>query len=273
MNRLSMTAHVITLYMHEPYASLINGMVFGIPLAHAGSLAIDIRKSGLMHLVVLSGMNITLIHDTIRTLSASFGRRQATLISVLTTFLFSYLVGFEAPITRALVSSILTNVCISFGRKPHTLMLFVLTGLVCLTLVPSWFSSISFQLSYAATLGILLFSRNTVHESDPEGIWASLLAYVKSDARTSMGAQLLTVPLVWIYFQQISLVSPLSNILVSWTVLPLTIAATASSLLGLIYVPLGSPFGYISYGLSWYVVQVIRLMASIPFGFISLKSP
>src|SRR3989338_239661 len=92
---------IILTYLPEPQASLLMGILFGIDIQRNTPIYIQLKHVGLLHLVVLSGMNITLLGALVGTTARFFGRFMSSVISVLTIIFFIVFVGPKAPIIRA----------------------------------------------------------------------------------------------------------------------------------------------------------------------------
>ena len=82
-----------------------------------------------------------------------------------------------------------------------------------------------------------------------------------------MAAQFFTAPIIFIYFKQISFISPLSNLLIGWTVLPIMVFGFMTMVLGTLSRELGIIPAFICYGLLEYCVAVVRVLSAVPFGF------
>jgi competence protein ComEC len=262
----SFFTEVINSYLPEPHASLLNGIIFGVNLKTNKEFIMELKRVGLTHIVVLSGMNITILVSIISVLTSKLSKKLATLISIISVIIFILFVGIQAPIVRAAFMSILTLVAIIYGRKTFALYTLALSGIFSLLLKPQWLTSISFHLSYAATLGLILFAHQdtNVHKGETRG---SLLNYCKSELKTSMAAQAFTVPLIFLYFKQISFIAPLSNLLVSWLITPLMIFGFITAILGKIAPILGMIPSYICYVLLSYLIIVIHFLSGLPFIF------
>ena len=83
--------------------------------------------------------------------------------------------------------------------------------------------------------------------------------------RTTLSAQIFTVPLIFYYFRQISLISPITNLLISWTIGSIMILGIFLSLLGWVWLPLGQIVGYVTWVPLTYLIKVVELTAKIPF--------
>ena len=246
---------VINSYLPEPEASLLNGMIFGVSLKTTKEFYQQLKIVGLLHLVVLSGMNITLLAAMISSITKYFSKVISTMITILTIILFVIFVGPQAPIIRAAFMGILTHVAIITGRKNFVLYALFLSLIFIIVFWPSWLKTISLQLSYGATFGIILFGQTRSNNF----AWKNL--------RLTLAAQIFTVPIIFIYFRQISLISPLANLLVSEMIAPLMVFGFLTAFLGKVSYFLGLIPSYICYGLLTYMVWVINMLAKIPFAY------
>lgn len=87
------------------------------------------------------------------------------------------------------------------------------------------------------------------------------------ETKISLAAQILTTPLIFFYFKQISLIAPLSNLLVVELIAPLTIFGLLTAILGKINYFLGLIPAYACYGLLSYMVLVVEILSKLPFVF------
>lgn len=283
---------LINTYLPEPHASLLNGIVLGVDLQTTYSFKDKLKDVGLIHIVVLSGMNITLLSAVIlQMIIPLFGRKIATIITIVSIVLFIFFVGIDPPIVRAGIMGILSLIGLMYGRKTLALYTLFLTSVICIIVWPDWLTSISFQLSFGATLGIILFG-NVVpdetlsHPEQREGfrVDSSVVAYAPTqndkimklksylleELRVSLSAQLFTAPLIFFYFRQISFVSPLANILVSWTIAPIMIFGIIAMLVGSINWQLGFTISWLSYALICFIIEVVELLSNIPYASITI---
>lgn len=259
----SVFTQVINGYLIEPHASLLNGIIFGTPLKTDPQFYEAVRRVGLLHLVVLSGMNITILCSLIGVVTSPLPRRTSIFLSIIGVLLFTLFVGPEPPIIRAAGMGVLSLFAILTGRKAVPLYILFISFILFFIISPQSLGSVSFQLSYAATLGLILFARpRTVKEH-----W--LKRGILEELRTSLSAQIFTAPLLFYYFRQVSLIAPLSNVLIAWTVLPLMVFGFLAATLGKIHYTLGSLPSLVSYGFLQYDVTVIESLAKLPFASIS----
>ncbi len=258
---------LINSYLPEPHASLLNGIVLGVDLQTTYTFKDQLKNVGLIHIVVLSGMNITLLSAVIlQTVIPLFGRKTATLFTIVSIIAFVWFVGVEPPVVRAAIMGILSLIGLMFGRKTIALYTLFLTSVICLIIWPEWLTSISFQLSFGATLGIILFGNVMPEEQSSH----TFLNYLFDELRVSLSAQLFTAPLIFFYFRQISFISPLANILVSWTIAPIMIFGIIAMVGGSINWQVGFAISWLCYGMIQYIVWIVELLAKVPFASVKI---
>lgn len=247
---------VINSYLPEPHASLLNGIIFGINIKTTKEFYQQLKIVGLLHLVVLSGINITMVSSIISSITKFFSKLISSLITILSIIFFVIFVGPQASIIRAAIMGILTHVAIVTGRKNYVLYSLFLSLFFILIFWPDWLKTISLQLSYGATLGIIIFGQGQSNN------------FFIKNIRVSLAAQIFTAPIIFFYFKQLSLISPIANLLVAETVPTLMIFGFITALLGKISYFLGVVPALICYGILSYVVWIIGALAKIPFAFI-----
>jgi competence protein ComEC len=181
------------------------------------------------------------------------------LITILTIILFVIFVGPQAPIIRAAFMGLLTHVAIITGKKNYTLYALFLSLIFILFFWPNWLKTISLQLSYGATLGIIFFGQTQSSN------------YILKNLRLTLAAQIFTVPIIFLYFRQISLISPLANLLVAETIPPLMVFGFLTAILGKISYFLGYIPSLLAFGILSYLVWVIETLAKLPFIFLQFK--
>lgn len=263
-NILSLAVQGIDASFHEPYASLMKGLVYGLPIRIDPVLKQEIVRSGLAHLVVLSGANVTLLTQFSETLFFSLGKKIGIFLQLFFLSLFILMVGPQAPLIRAVCMSVCTSVCVLSGR-PSLMWWNLFLTIVFIALVkPEWVSSISFQLSVFATIGII--------------IWGSISSHFKNKLNPFMEiffeswiVFLATTPLTMWYFKSVSFMSPLSTALVSWLIVPLMVAGFAISFLSLFFPLLASLIAIPTHMGLQFIIWIIRITSHVPFGYASFK--
>lgn len=248
----------------EPHAGLLSGIVFGTKATLSKALMDSLIKTGTLHIVALSGMNITILASLINlTLLRVISRRIASLLTVLVIIGFVWFVGPAPSIIRAAIMGIIALLSVILGKPYWAIWSYVLAVTIMLVLNPLWIYDLSFQLSALATLGIILFGGKTT-EKKPLRIASVVRSSISDDLRLTLAAQVFTIPLILVTFHRLSLVSPLSNVLIGWTIAPLTVMGWLIATLGWMWLPLGQIIAWPSWVFLEYLIQVIAVTGSIP---------
>lgn len=225
-----------------PLSSLMVGIIFGIKEQMPKEFMDNLRISGVVHVIAASGMNVTLIGGFISNFFALFLKRQIALaISILGILFYAILGGLEPSIVRASIMGILVFSAQIMGRQTLALNGLFLAGFVMLFNSPDIATDIGFQLSFAATLGIL---------------------YIKRLPAT-ISAQLATLPILLANFGIYSIYSILVNGLILWTIPILMVIGGIGALFGLIFMPLGQLIIYFSYPLLIYFEKIVNTFGKI----------
>ncbi len=244
-----------------PNCILLSGMVLGYKNDLDNNFKNTLKDLGLVHIVVVSGYNIGLLASFIHTLLGSLLSRLNRLIrfvifEVLLLF-YILLVGVEAPSLRAYVMWSLINFGKVYGRGVSVVYITILSAIGMLMFNFSWITDISFQLSFLATLGLVLYS---------EKIKSLILEAIRglphflalknnvffdifvSDLSSSVSATILVWPVISFHFGRVSIFSPIVNGLLLWPVPYATFLGLLGILIYLVFPILGLFVIYVASG-------------------------
>ena len=261
---LSLAVQGIDASFHEPYAALMKGLVYGLPIQIDPNLKQEIVRSGLAHLVVLSGANVTLLTQFSETLFFSFSKKVGIILQLLFLGGFVLMVGPQAPLMRAVCMFICTVVCILAGRPSLIGWNLFLTIVLVAVVQPEWITSVSFQLSVFATIGIIIWGMISNRFEKKLNPFAEVFF-------ESWVVFLATAPVSIWYFKSVSLMSPLSTALVSWLIVPLMIAGFAISISHIIFPPLALLIAIPTQMGLQFIISVIQTTSHLPFGYFLLQ--
>lgn len=229
----------------EPHASLISGMAVGEKTHIPEEFYKALRKTGTLHIVVASGMNITLVAGVLMVVLLRFiSRRRAVWLVLAGIWLYAALAGLEAPIIRAGIMGSLSLWAMVTGREKDSGRALVLAGLIMLWINPWYLTDVGWQLSFSATAGIIW-------------LYPIIKKYIRLDElAVTLAAQTATAPVILLMFGEIPWISPLVNTLVAAAVGPATILGGVVAITG-------------SQVLSWglwvileYMVRIIELFGN-----------
>lgn len=231
----------------EPSA-LLAGFLVG-DISGLSNATVDAMKlAGLSHFVAVSGSNVALFLALVYVVAIPFGisvwARAITGLASLPVFLVA--TGFEPSVVRASVMAaiVLLGRLWSWELEIWQVLSLAVAGLVALD--PWLIRSVGFQLSVAATAGVVVGSR-----------WPGISTKIGRALVVTSGAQLAVAPLLLIHFGSIPVLAPISNLIAA----PLVTLATAMA------VPAVLGFGPALAGaelVSGIVIQIARMAAGWP---------
>ncbi len=255
---------LLTRILPSPENSLASGLLLGTGGITDKNFIENLRITGTSHIVSVSGFNVSIVIIGVLTL-LSFGSTKLSLLPLLfIVFLFDLLVGFTPPVLRATFMGLMLFFAKFVGRQRNTTDALLFSAVVIIFLDPQSLGSISFQLSFLATAGIvylypLFYSLlNGIHD------------FFREPLALTLSAQVAVLPISIYNFGTLSLISPLANLLVGWTITPLMALTFLTGFFGGIFYPLGQLFGALSLVLLTYFVKIIELLAKIPWASIQL---
>jgi competence protein ComEC len=267
----------ISAVVPEPNSSLLAGVIFGVKQSLGTELLDNFKKAGIIHIIVLSGYNITIIAVGIFYATSFLNRRELGFaLSALFIVLFAVMVGLGATVIRAVIMSLIAILAKFLGRPSDALRWLFIAGLLMLLLNPLiLFYDPSFQLSFMATLGLILFS--TPIENNIAKARLSKFVPVKFKIReiisSTLAVQFFVLPLLIKMSGFVSVISFLINPLV----LPLVPYAMgfgaltgAVGLIPVIGKIISWPFGIISYFITYVIISIAEISPKIPFATLNL---
>ena len=245
----------------EPHASLLSAMLVGIRQRLPDELRDDFLTSGLIHIVAISGFNITLIALWVRRLAGwGLGRYGVGLAAVLLP-LYAVLAGAEPGVIRAAIMGELVLVAWILGRDADALTALALAGAGMALAQPQALGDIGFQLSFAGTLGLIVIAPRisaSLTERARFPRWgAEMLA-------TTVAAGLMVTPIIAHTFERFQLMAVPANLLA--LAAPAAIMATGAPVA--IWASAGWPAADVVGWVAWlpleYLIQAGRLAAQLP---------
>lgn len=223
-----------------------------------------LSRAGLMHVTAVSGMHVSFLVGFVLLFFPN--RRRSAVLLIPLLFLFAAMTGFTPSVVRAVFMQLCLLLAPLLKRESDSLTSLSLILAILLLANPQAAAGISLQLSFAATLGIVLLSPGIFGRS------RSLLAplgrkaanFLAASLATSLGALAFTTPLMALHFGYVSLVAPLSNVLCLWLISLLFVGGYAVVALGVFW---GAGAGGLGWGLAWgdrFVFRVSSFVSSIP---------
>ena len=253
---------------------VLMGMVLGQKQQLPCTLYQNFQNSGLVHLLVASGGNIAIVTSV--TLSISFvflNRKKSLLLAFLLMGIYLLLAGFEPPLIRASIMVSLVWLAQIFGRKTSSVWVLWLTCMLMLMIDPLLIHAISFQLSVAATFGIVLFAKkiDQIVTIIIEKYHLSWLAVIAAGIGQSLGAQIMVTPLLLHHFAKTNILAILANLVVSPLVAPIMYLGLAMIISSYLLLPVAQWLGWLTKPLISLLIAVADFTSLLSFGVIQIK--
>lgn len=208
--------------MGETESAIVSALCFGERRFLSEDTAAAFQGSGLSHLLVVSGLHLSMVALAVRRLFLRLGMRPTCVLTLLAVWLFAWLVGFSPSILRAAVMCTVWLVgCLVFCRSDGLSSL-GLAALILLAANPYTLWNAGFQLSFAATFGVLLLAPRLasryqrVTDIDAPrwyALWRRLRHGVLNAAAVSLSALLFTLPIAAHHYGGFPLTSIPANVL------------------------------------------------------------
>jgi len=228
--------------------------------------------TGLSHILAVSGFNITIIGWAIYWVSARapfMNRKRAFWLSLGIIFCFVLIAGFEASIIRAAIMGSLVLIAEQAGRRRSGLNLLLIAAAVMLLINPKIFwLDIGFQLSFLATFGLLEVSPRI----EKYFLWMPKTLELRKTFAATISTQIMTLPIIASSFGIVSLIAPLTNIIVLPFIPYIMLFIMIAGIGAVIFIKLGSVLALVPLILIWYVIFVAQFFSSIPFAALEIES-
>ena len=268
----------------DPEASLLAGILLGVETGIPQPVQQAFKNTGTSHIIAISGFNVSIIAALFVSL---FGRllgvRKGAIAAVVGIALYTLLVGAEPSVVRAAVMGGFSLFARQLGRRQHGLTsLSAIAALMCLA-NPRLLWEPGFQLSFAATLGLILYAQplqqafvNFLARLSPPSrpltphMLARLSGPIGEYFLFTLAAQLVTLPIIAYHFRRVSLVSLLTNPLILPAQPPIMILGGLALLLGALYLPLGRLVAPLVWPFIAFTIRTVEFLGKIPGGVLIL---
>lgn len=257
-------------YLTGAEKGLVKALLLGVKSDLPDETEEDFRRAGLSHVLAISGLHLNILLLYFSVLIALIPRRPrriaGPLLNIFAALFILFLTGGSASVSRAAIMLILANLASLFFRERDQLQSLLLAAIILLVINPASAYSISFLLSFLATLGIVLFAgkfSRFVKRFIPS-------SYVADSVAITLCAQIFTLPVIAYVFNEVSTITILSNLVVIPFLPLLTIAAIlflAAAFLLPFVANFAAGFVFIT---ARAVLFIVHLLAKIPFSAVTV---
>lgn len=212
------------------------------------------KNAGVSHCVAVSGMHVSILVGLIYLLLGK--RRFAAVACMPVTVLFMAVTGFAPSVVRAGIMQIALCISALIRREYDSRTSLMLALAALLAINPCSIKNAALQLSFAASLGIILFyNRFNVIK----------IKYVGDTLAVTAGALIFTVPIMAVTFGSVSVIAPITNLLVLWAVSLCFSLGIFSAGTGMISAVAGKLLAVVPELLAEYIRRVTKLCGMLPF--------
>jgi competence protein ComEC len=247
-----------------------DGLLLGLVLGDASKLdpitTRAFQSTGLSHLLVVSGENVAMVLAPVLAFAGAIrlGRTTRFALGMGTVLLFVVLTGAEPSVLRAGVMASIALTGVLLGRPRATSVVLAVAVLFLLVLDPWLVYAIGFQLSVAATAGMV-----TLATPISERLARIVPKPVALAAGTTTAAQIGVTPLLLFHFHEVPGVTILANLAAFPAVSPALLLGIAASVLGLVWLPLGKLVSLLALVPMRYLRAVASILAKAPVAWIT----
>ena len=256
--------------MPKEDAAAIFAMLFGGYDGLREELVEAFTLTGIVHILSVSGSHVSMLAAAL----AWFGKlfrlpvKFLSIFIIAIIFLYTLLAGFVPPAFRAALMGIIVYFGVALDREADSKRSLTLLALMFLLYNPLLLFNISFELSFAATAGILYMMPKLTKRFRAFG----LPYFIASNFALTVSAQLLTIPIIAYYFHRLSLSSILANLLIVPIVELVIIIGLVAGIIAFVLPFLGSVVFLADSLLLGVIYEGTRILAKIPLGNIYLPT-
>jgi len=262
-------------------------MTLGWKQALSGEIAEVFMRTGTLHIFAISGLHVACIAGILLGISQflGFSRRTCGLFIIPLIWFYTLATGWQSSAIRSALMSSVVIAGWALKRPTDLLNSTAAAAVLLLLFEPEQLFQASFQLSFAVVASIAVFLpamerfRLRMLAPDPllpnqlQSGWRvhlhPLVAFLTTNLAVSLAAWLGALPITAIYFNMITPISLLANLIA----VPLSSLALGATLGSLLIPPLGPIFNYLSWAAMWETIEFTRWCAKFPFGYWYIAKP
>lgn len=249
----------------EPESLLMGGLILGEKASFSDELRQKFIDTGTIHIVALSGYNITIVAQTLMGIIKFFTflpKNFGIGMGVFSIILFILMTGGASTAVRAGIMAVLVLIARLTGRTYDVGRALLLTAVVMIIFNPMILRyDVSFQLSFIATVGVIYFTPKI----EKYFLWVTKSFGLRDVFSVTTAAYIFVLPFIVYKMGNLSLIAIPANILIL-PFIPLTmLLGFLTGFVGLISYFIAIPFGYVSYLFLHYELGVINILSNMPF--------
>lgn len=245
-------------FLSEPHSSLMTGILFGGQAKLPHDLVLALKTTNTFHIVAVSGQNMSILAGFLGKSSLLLGRKISLIFQGLGIIGYIFLVGGGASVVRSGLMALVALVAVATGRQGDSLRALTVVAVGMAIIHPAFLTDIGWQLSVAATAGIIIF----------EPLLSSCLTTIPKAASSvisvSLAAQIFTWPILAYYFASFSLIGVVANVAVEWAVPWIMGLGGLMEVAGLVWPFAGQLLAWLAWVPLTYLVSIVMFLSHVP---------
>lgn len=253
----------------EPESALLGGILLGVKQSLGDSLEQSFIDTGTIHIVVLSGYNVTIVAEAIvRAFAYVFSQTIGLSLGALSIVLFAVITGGGATVVRASLMALIALLARVTGRTNEITRALVVAAILMVLHNPYVLVfDISFQLSFLATLGLIYIA--PIVE-----VWFKKIPKFfgfRQIVAATVATQIAVLPYLLYRIGTLSIISPIANVLVLPLVPPAMFFGFLAGMLEMVSGVVASPFAWIAYGLLHIKIRIVEILSGPSWSAITIS--
>ncbi|KAF0111281.1 MAG: competence protein ComEC [Chloroflexi bacterium] len=262
----------------QPESGLLAGILLGMDNDLPKSLAQAYRDTGTSHIIAISGFNMAVLASLFLWMfTRVFNRYWAVLLAAIAIFIYTIFVDGSASVIRAAVMAVIAFGGHLIGRKQSGLNALGFTAAVMCLFNPLLLWDVSFQLSFMATFGLVVFAQplqtwaqDRLAKHLPEETAVKISSPLSEYLLFTFAAQIATLPVIVLQFGRLSISSLIANPLVIPAQPAVLVLGGITTIAGMILPMAGEALGVFVWPLLAYTNRVVQLLAKIKGGVLTI---
>lgn len=262
---------------NDPEASLLAGILLGVDTGLTKDLQNAFKNTGTAHIIAISGFNIAIIAGIFFSMFKTiFGERLGAVFAILAIAFYTFLVGADAAVVRAAIMGSISLLARQLGRRNTGLNALAIVAFVMAIINPLVLWDVGFQLSFFATLGLILYAEpfsnftGTLISKITKTDNSKLTQIINDNVILTFAAQLTTIPIMAYHFKRISLISFIANPFILPVQPAVMIIGGLAVFVSLILQPIGQLIAWVAWPFTAYTIRLVELFDRVPHGTIYL---
>lgn len=260
--------------LSPPQSSILGTMILGDKRKLTENLKEKLNIAGVRHITAISGLHVAILTSILVTILITLGfwRQQAFWLSIILITLFIIMTGFQSSAVRAGIMGGLFLLGQYFGRIGASSRLIVIAATLMLAHNPLLLKlDVGFQLSFLAMMGIIYLMpvfQGWLASTTNFLAWGQL----KNILSMTLSAQTFTLPILIYNFGYLSLVAPVTNILIVPFLPFIMLLGFISGLTGIIFQPLGWILSWPTWGLLTYLTKIVDWFSGLSLAHLTIEN-